>query len=212
MKLKKILFLGLAFVVMATSVPVVSTPLQVNAESVSTGNTMDVSILNVETDYDGNEHSATVTCEGATITYGLTEGVYDLVESPKFSEVGRYNVYFKIEVDGFEPYTGVTTVVINKAQPSLHINVVNSVEGTPATIEVTSPTNDSYTIEYKKLGDDESAYTDVAPTSAGNYVARVTLLENDRYWGVTQVVDFYIENKVVYKLTYYIFLLIFLSF
>ncbi len=63
---------------------------------------------------DGNAHGITVNApEGATVTYGTTEGEYTLTEVPTFTEVGEHTVYFKVEKNGFTPFEGKATVKIS---------------------------------------------------------------------------------------------------
>ena len=66
--------------------------------------------------YDGAGHGITVTVtrpEGAVVTYGTVPDVYDLTETPLFTEVGSHTVYYKIEDPNFNNVTGSATVVIN---------------------------------------------------------------------------------------------------
>lgn len=75
-------------------------------------------IANVEGftgDYDSMEHGINVTVQRPniyTITYGTTEGIYDLYESPKYTNPGVYTVYYKISANGYEDITGEETVEI----------------------------------------------------------------------------------------------------
>ena len=72
----------------------------------------DVSATGYDGEYDGNEHSITVTApEGATITYGETEGNYTS-GNPRYTDVGEKTVYYKVTKYGYEPFTGSATVNI----------------------------------------------------------------------------------------------------
>ena len=92
--------------------------------------------------YDGSPHGITVTCDGATIKYGTTEGEYPLTNSPTFTDVptdgtGRYVVYFQVSKPGYETYTSSLPVVISRApiavKPSQHGTLLyNGTRLTPA--------------------------------------------------------------------------------
>ena len=62
--------------------------------------------------YDGEEHGITVSCEGATIKYGTIKEICDSDESPKYSKVGEYIVYYEISRAGYQTVTGSRTVTI----------------------------------------------------------------------------------------------------
>ncbi|MBQ9279242.1 MAG: InlB B-repeat-containing protein, partial [Lachnospiraceae bacterium] len=74
----------------------------------------DVSATGYDDEFDGDEHSITVTApEGATITYGETEGNYTS-DNPSYKNVGEKTVYYKVTKDGYEPFTGSATVKITQ--------------------------------------------------------------------------------------------------
>lgn len=68
--------------------------------------------------YDGEEHGITVTSSGATIKYGTSEGIYTLDESPKYTDVGTYIVYYQVTKEGYETIEGSRTVVITQLMAS----------------------------------------------------------------------------------------------
>ena len=82
---------------------------------------MEVSAENVEKVYSGESWSIDVKvsdpASGAVITYGLSEGTYDLDENPAFSAVGVYEVYYKVSADNYTETTGSATVTISEAAP-----------------------------------------------------------------------------------------------
>ena len=86
---------------------------------VTTAAKLSVTTNGYEGSYDGQEHGITVTCSDATITYGMTEGIYDLTENPKFIDAGNYTVYYKIEKEGYVTATGSETVIITKLNGNL---------------------------------------------------------------------------------------------
>lgn len=65
--------------------------------------------------YDG-ELSDTITVSGvpagATVSYGTTEGTYDLSVCPTYKNIGVYTVYFKVSGDGYKDYTGSAKITI----------------------------------------------------------------------------------------------------
>ena len=67
--------------------------------------------------YDGEAHGITVstTLSGAIIKYGTSEGKYDKIESPTYSDAGSYTVYYEITKEGYTTVIGRKYVVINKA-------------------------------------------------------------------------------------------------
>jgi prepilin-type N-terminal cleavage/methylation domain-containing protein len=62
--------------------------------------------------YDGSNHGITVTSSGATIKYGIEEGNYTLDDSPKYTDVGEYTIYYQITKEGYNTVTGSKTVTI----------------------------------------------------------------------------------------------------
>ncbi|SJZ35434.1 beta strand repeat-containing protein [Anaerorhabdus furcosa] len=66
--------------------------------------------------YDAKSHGVSVTSdqEGATILYGETAGNYTLNQSPQYTNVGSYTVYYKVSKPNYNDYIGSETVVINK--------------------------------------------------------------------------------------------------
>lgn len=65
-------------------------------------------------EYDGNPHGITVTAEpaDATILYGLTSDSQTLIESPTFTDVGAYIIFYRVEKEGYSPITGSAAVII----------------------------------------------------------------------------------------------------
>ena len=68
--------------------------------------------------YDGSAHGITVTCSGATIKYGESEGNYTLNSSPTYTNAGTYTVYYQVSKAGYTTVTGSKQVVINRASIS----------------------------------------------------------------------------------------------
>jgi hypothetical protein len=77
-------------------------------------------ITNGEATYDGNATNGNAKVEvvspsnGYTITYGTTNGTYDLDEIPTYTNLGTYEVYYKIEAPNYITKTGNFTITINE--------------------------------------------------------------------------------------------------
>ena len=69
-------------------------------------------------DYDGEAHGITVISSGATIKYGTTSGTYDLDQSPTYTSVGTYTVYYQVTKTGYKTVTGSKTVTISQLTAS----------------------------------------------------------------------------------------------
>ncbi len=67
--------------------------------------------------YDGEGHGITVDvtapASGAVVTYGTTEGTYDLTANPTYTDAGTYTVYYQVAADNYTTVTGSATVTIN---------------------------------------------------------------------------------------------------
>ncbi len=72
-------------------------------------------------EYDGSAHGATITVTdpsaGATVMFGNSDGTYDLTESPTYTAVGTYTVYYKITATGYTDMTGSVTITITEPAP-----------------------------------------------------------------------------------------------
>ena len=90
--------------------------------------------------YDGASHGITVTSSGANIKYGTVSGTYNLTESPKYSEVGSYTVYYQVTKEGYKTVTGSKQVVISKANGTLTLSSTSGKidVGKSATVTATS--------------------------------------------------------------------------
>jgi hypothetical protein len=83
-------------------------------------NSMTINVTNGEATYDGNATNGGAKVEvvspsnGYTITYGTTNGTYDLNEMPTYTNPGTYEVYYKIEASNYTTKTGSLTITINE--------------------------------------------------------------------------------------------------
>ena len=70
--------------------------------------------------YDGAAHGITVKVpEGATVRFGVTEGVYNLTASPTYTNAGSYTVYYQVTQTNYGTVTGSATVSIGKAPATI---------------------------------------------------------------------------------------------
>ena len=139
--------------------------------------------------YDGNM-SDTITVSGiptgATVSYGTTEGTYDLSACPTYKDAGVHTVYYKVSADGYTDYTGSADITINPRPVTLNwsntdLTYTGSEQEVTAKVRNKASDADSFTI----------TYTNNKNTAAGEYTATVTGLGNDNYTltgatGVTQ--------------------------
>lgn len=139
--------------------------------------------------YDGN-WSDVITVSGiptgATVSYGTTEGTYDLTACPTYKNVGEYTVYYKVVADGYTDYTGSAVININPKPVTLNwsstdLTYTGSEQVVTAEVSNKASNEDSFTI----------TYTNNKKTAVGEYTATVTGLGNDNYTltdaiGVTQ--------------------------
>ena len=107
--------------------------------------------------YNGIEHGITVTCEGAIIKYGLSEGTYDLMTSPIYKDAGDYTVYYEVTKEGYNTVTGSKAIVIEKADSIIELS---STAGS-----YTYPTNGTFEIT-NKIGEGELICTSSDETIA----------------------------------------------
>ena len=80
--------------------------------------TMDVSASGFSGTYDEKAHGISVTVNsptGAVVKYGKTDGIYDLDDSPEYTDAGDYTVYYQVTKDKYTTVTGSAEVKIAKA-------------------------------------------------------------------------------------------------
>ena len=68
--------------------------------------------------YDGAAHGITVVCEGATIKYGESDGIYTLDASPTLTDVGSKTVYYQVSKVNYTTVTGSEMITITQASNS----------------------------------------------------------------------------------------------
>lgn len=126
--------------------------------------------------YDGNAHAfndVTCTAEGAVITYGETEGTYDLTAVPSKTEANTYTLYYRVTAPGYAPKTGSYTLTIEPATIQYTAtNYESTYDGANHTISVTVTKPADAVITY--CSEENGTYTDTAPVySAANTNATV---------------------------------------
>ncbi len=139
--------------------------------------------------YDGSSHGITVVSEGATIKYGETDGTYNLDNSPTYTDVGTYIVYYQVTKEGYKTVTGNKTVTISKADGKVTLSETSG--------SYTYPTSGTFKITENKSGgtlsctsSDESVATcsisgttvTVMPgTKEGSATLTITSIGNNNY-------------------------------
>ena len=137
-----------------TGVSVNGETVTINEINVTTPGSMTVSAKGYTGTFDDAAHSITVTApEGATITYGTTEGTYNLTTNPSYTNAGSYTVYYKVKMEDHITVTGSATVVINKAAASISY----------ATTSIgKQPTDGAFTNALTNTGDGKVTYSTTA--------------------------------------------------
>ena len=128
----------------------------------------DVTYSGFEGAYDGSAHGITVIHDG-NVTYGTVEGIYDLTESPVYTNVGEYTVYFRVTKANYEDFVGTVLISITKA--NYVIGEITWTEdrfvydGTPKSIEILGGLPAGVTVH---------EYTNNEATNADAYSANAT--------------------------------------
>lgn len=147
---------------------------------------MTVDTENYEGTYDGSEHSGVIsvtTPNTATIKYGLTDGVYDKNELPKFKDKGEYTVYYEAKDPNYITNTGSIKIKINPK--ALELSMLKDIEDHDYTGDVIKPditvtdgnpsiiSSEDYDISY---GENINVATggSVTLTGKGNYTGSIT--------------------------------------
>ena len=139
-----------------------------------------ITVQSVDVTYDGAEHRITVSGypEGATVSYGESEGTYDLTSSPAYKDARdtAYTVYFKITAKGYNDYTGSATVEISPKVAELSWGntafIYNGSVQTPSASVSNLCSTDTCTVT---VTGGQKNYSDTA------YTATATALSNSNY-------------------------------
>ena len=145
--------------------------------------TLAIDFADVTLTYDGQPHGVSVTAkEGTnyTITYGTTESDCTLNNSPEYTNVGTYKVYFKVvDHDTFAEEKGSVTLTINKKAVTVKVNDVTITYGETPKFEYTV----TGLVEGETLSG-EAVYSGYggAGTDVGDYVISVSgITASDNY-------------------------------
>ena len=84
--------------------------------NVSKNNMSDIEVADINTTYDGEEHTITPSIpDGASISYKQNEQDKFSTDVPKFKDAGDYTIYYIVEKFGYTPVNGSAKVHIEKA-------------------------------------------------------------------------------------------------
>ncbi len=146
--------------------------------------------------YDGAAHGITVTCEGATIMYGESEGTYDQTASPTQTNAGTKTVYYQVTKDNYTTVTGSKTVTIGQLEAAL------SWSNTSFTYDGSSHVPTA-TVSNLITGDACTVTVTGAQTAASSdpYTATATALSNSNYKLPATVTQTFTIAKVAATLT-----------
>lgn len=162
--------------------------------------TIEKADLNVVTenytgDYDGKAHSATVTCDGADIRYGIKKGSYDLTSMPQFTDAGSYTVYYEVSKENYNTVTGSVTVTIAQISGSVKVSITDWNYGeTPSEPVIKSDTYDVKNAVITYSIKDEDEYGSEKPSVPGEYVMKVFFPETDNMESAEITYDFAIHK------------------
>lgn len=114
--------------------------------------------------------------------------------------VGAGTATITVTIDETANYkAGEFTVTFDvvRAEGTVEIQNADKVydRSAPNIVITTNNTGGQVIKEYKKQGEDDSAYTMTAPTTVGDYVVRVTVLENKQYLEASVTGEFTISPK-----------------
>lgn len=148
--------------------------------------TFAIDFADVTLTYDGQPHGVSVKktdeSKNYTITYGTTENDCTLNNSPEYTNVGTYKIYFKVvdNANGAEE-KGYVTLTINKKAVTVKVNDVTITYGETPKFEYT----DTGLVEGETLSG-EAGYSG-AGTDVGEYVISVSGLTASNNYNVSFV-------------------------
>ena len=134
--------------------------------------------------YDGNPHSISVTTPtGATVKYGTTEGTYTLDDSPTYTNVGSYTVYYQVTQDNYTSVTGSETVTITEGTMTVTAEGWSGTyDGSAHGITVTAPAG--ATVKYGTTAGTYNLDTNPTYTEMGTYTVYYQVTQ-DNYTTIT---------------------------
>lgn len=136
--------------------------------------------------YDGQNHGISVVSNDSTIKYGVLEGIYELDDSPKYSDAGEYIVYFKISKEGYQTIIGSEKVTIVKSDSTLIAPASKQLVYTGnSQILITAGNTNNGTIEYK-LNDGNYSTDLPSATDAGVYKVYYRLIGDKNHFDIAE--------------------------
>ncbi len=107
-----------------------------------------------------------------------------------------YSFYCEVSCNGVSINSNTATVTVNKAQASVTIDSDPSktYDGTPVATSYTVSGSGFPKIEYKLQSEPDTDYKETAPTDAGEYTVRVTMLETQNFKEASDTKDFTISK------------------
>ena len=157
------------------------------AEFTIASGTLTVTASDYSGAYDGVAHGITVTCDGATIKYGETEGTYDLDASPTLTDVGTKTVYYQVTKENYTTVEGSKTVTITQKEVTVSgITASNKTYdgNTTATLDCTGATISG------KVGSDELTVTATGTFADANVGSGKTVTISDITLGGSSVANY----------------------
>ena len=145
---------------------------------------------------------------GENLTADITDGEhYTVSENNGGTEVGRYDVKFKLRDDanyyweGKEKDVSEITVDFNISAAENKWTVEPSITDWTYGENANAPSYGAkfgaVTVEYKKAGEADSEYTAAVPSNAGEYNARLSVAATKNFGGLTEVLGFTIAKASV---------------
>ncbi len=165
-------------------------PLETATASVSVPDTV------VGTAYDPD---LTTNSDGTPVFY------YKLLTDPdtaykttKPTAAGTYSI--KVEIPATDYYTAVSnesSFTISRKTPTLSITCANTVVGTDYEPDVSTTSDGTVKLLYKKAADPDTAYDTTKPTAAGSYIVMASVPMTDTYNGASKTAAYTISRKTV---------------
>ena len=158
--------------------------------------------------YDGEAHGITVNGvpDGATVTYGTTEGTYDQSENPTYTDVAAARtVYFKVSKANYSDFTGSSTVTITQATNSF--TAQPTIAGWTYGESANAPTGGAVqfgtpTYKYSASADGEyGTYDAVVNGQAGTWYVKGFVEATTNYAAATSNAVSFTVNKVAATVT-----------
>lgn len=148
--------------------------------------------------YDEEEHELVKagSVKGAKMVYSLSANGTYTEETPKVTDAGEYNVWYKLEGMGNCTAKAVK-VTVGKADIEPSVYVANWAIGDEPSVPVVEGNkgDGEVTFEYKPIDSDDKTYTDKAPAEVGKYIVKATIPETENYFGGEAYCFFDVEIK-----------------